>query len=235
MKKTHNVIAASIALLFAASAYAQSSGSSSGQAMSKQEIDQQHKAAMEKCDGMKDNAKDICKAEADGQRKIAEAQAKVSERDTPKNRLELSEAKAEATYKVAKERCDDQVGDAKSACEKQAKASRDLAVAEAKKQAQTETSTGGSGTGSSASGQSGSAGAGQPPASSSGSSGTSGTSSSQPGTPGADQSQSQPSGSSTSGSAASGQPMPSSSGSTGTSGASGTGQEPARQPGQQSR
>ncbi|HEU5176359.1 MAG TPA: hypothetical protein VFU24_02810, partial [Burkholderiales bacterium] len=67
-----------------------------------------------------------------GQQKVSEAQAKVQERDTPKNRLELAEAKAEAQYDVAKAKCGDQVGDAKEACEKQAKAARDGAMAQAK-------------------------------------------------------------------------------------------------------
>lgn len=124
-----------------------------GQPTPRQQIDQQHKAAMEKCNGMKENAKDICKAEADGQKQIAEAQAKVSERDTPKSRLELEEAKAEAAYKAARERCDDQVGDAKKACQQQAKATRDGAIAQAKMQAQAQGASGSSAAGGSAAGQ----------------------------------------------------------------------------------
>lgn len=156
MKKKSTVIVATLALLFAGGAHAQSQS---------ENLDQQHKAAMEKCGGMSGNAKDICKAEADGQKKVGEAQAKASQRDTPKNRLELQEAKADAEYKVAKERCDDQVGDAKSACQKQAKASRDLAMAEAKKQSQTQASG--------SSGMSGSSAAGRPATPSSGASGAS--------------------------------------------------------------
>jgi hypothetical protein len=153
------IVVASLALALAASAQAQSPAGSPGQAQQgdatlsrqpqqpagppsqgqqspKQQIEQQHKAAIQKCNALKENAKDICKAEADGQQKVAEAQAKVTERDTPKNRLDLDKAKAEAEYKVAKERCDDQVGDAKRACTKQAKAARDSAVAQAEKDSQ---------------------------------------------------------------------------------------------------
>ncbi|HJV76714.1 MAG TPA: hypothetical protein VJ654_21050 [Noviherbaspirillum sp.] len=159
-------IAASFALSFAAGAFAQTSSGSSGSSMQgsqsqqsgkpsqtrEQTIDQQHQAALKKCDGLKDNAKDICKAEADGQKEIAEAQAKVTERDTPKNRLELAEARAKAQYKVEKERCDDQVGDAKSACEQAAKATRESSLAQAKMQSQTQTSGSGAASGSSSSG-----------------------------------------------------------------------------------
>lgn len=167
-------IAASLAFTFAAGAYAQGAGETSGasgQPSQKQNVDDQHKAAMEKCDGMKDNAKEICEAEADAQKTIGEAQAKVSERDTPKNRLDLEKAKAEANYKVARARCGDEVGDAKKACEKEAKAAQDLAMARAERQALSPTS-GGSPAGAQPPGQAASSGvsaagagaAGQPPA-----------------------------------------------------------------------
>lgn len=204
MNNKLTVLAASLAFVFASSAYAQqTSGSSatSGMQSSKQTIEQQHKAAIEKCNGMSGNAKDICKAEADGQKKIAEAQAKLDQRDTPKNRLALNEAKADADYKVAKERCDDQVGDAKSACQKEAKAKHNMALAEAKTQSQKQTATGSSATGTSSSGQgamTGSSSMGTSGTSSTGQSSSSGStpsssSSSTPSTsPGSEQSGTQP-------------------------------------------
>jgi hypothetical protein len=90
----------------------------------------------ERCDGLEGNAKDICKAEGRAAEKIAEAEATVQQHDTPKNRFELEKVRAEANYEVDKERCDDQVGDAKKACKSKAKAVRDLALAEAKMQSQ---------------------------------------------------------------------------------------------------
>ncbi|WP_292936601.1 hypothetical protein [Noviherbaspirillum sp.] len=198
MNNKLTVLATSLAFVFASSAYAQqTSGSSgtSGKQSSKQTIEQQHKAAIEKCNGMSGNAKDICKAEADGQKKISEAQAKLDQRDTPKNRLDLEEAKADADYKVAKERCDDQVGDAKNACQKEAKAKHNLALAEAKKQSQQKTS-GSSATGTSSSGQgamTGSSSAGTSGSSSTGQSTPSSPSSSTPSMPaGSEQSGTQP-------------------------------------------
>src|SRR5690349_17262292 len=135
-------IAASLALTVAANGHAQSSagtpattpdgaqsqapaGAPPGQPASKQQIGQTHKAAMQKCNGLQENAKDICKAEADGQKKIAEAEARLAGHDSPKNRFELEKVRAEAAYKVAKEKCDDEIGDAKKACVKQAKATQD--------------------------------------------------------------------------------------------------------------
>ena len=123
MRNQLTLLAAAIALALGTSV----------QAADTKAIDQQHKAEVEKCKDMKGNAKDVCKKEADGKQKVAKAEAEAKENDTPKNRLKVQEAKAEAKYDVAKERCDDQKGDAKDACQKAAKAERDGAIAQAKK------------------------------------------------------------------------------------------------------
>ena len=49
------------------------------------------------------------------------------------NARKVAEAKVEATYNVAKEKCDDQKGDAKDACVKQAKADEAKGKADVKK------------------------------------------------------------------------------------------------------
>jgi hypothetical protein len=123
MKRQLTFIAAAIALALGTSV----------QAADTKQIDQQHKAELAKCKDLKGNAKDICKAEADGHQKVAKAEAELKEADTPKNRQKVQEAKAKAQYEVAKEKCDDQKGDAKDACQKAAKAERDGAIAQAKK------------------------------------------------------------------------------------------------------
>jgi hypothetical protein len=105
-------IAASLALAIAASAYSQTSPNTSGfsgqgkqssssQESQKQQIDQQQKAAMDKCNGMPGNAKDICKAEVDGQKQVTEAQQKMTANPSPKTQLELADAKSKAQYNVA--------------------------------------------------------------------------------------------------------------------------------------
>jgi hypothetical protein len=123
MKSKLTLLAAALALAFGMNA----------QALDTRAIDQQHKAAMDKCKDLKGNAKDICKAEANGQRKVAKAEAELKEKDTPKNRMKVDEAKADAQYDVAKQKCDDQKGKAKSDCKHAAKAERDGAIAEARK------------------------------------------------------------------------------------------------------
>lgn len=125
--------AALLAAAFATGAWAQTPAPAAPQSQEAQQRSARdmQKAAMERCESMKDNAQEICEREVEGQKKIAEAEAKVRERDTPKNRLALAEVKAEAEYKVAVQRCEDQVGDGKSACQKVAKATRELAIAKA--------------------------------------------------------------------------------------------------------
>ena len=108
------------------------------QAADNKAINDQHKAAMDKCKDLKGNAKDICKAEADGQKKVAKAEADLKENDTPRNRMQVAEAKAKAQYEVAKEKCEDQKGKDQSNCKKAAKAERDGAIAQAKKAQATE-------------------------------------------------------------------------------------------------
>ncbi|SDC34453.1 hypothetical protein SAMN05444679_102332 [Variovorax sp. CF079] len=79
-----------------------------------------YKAAKALCDAMKDNAKDVCIAEAKGKEKVAKAEFDQQRKPSDGNARKVAEAKVEATYSVAKEKCDDQKGDAKTACVKQA-------------------------------------------------------------------------------------------------------------------
>jgi hypothetical protein len=146
MKLKLCIVASGMLLSFWGMAQAQNSqGAQPGQSKDPQasatksaekKIGEQHRADMDKCKPLKSNAKDICKAEADGRKKVAEAEMKVQQRNTPKNQYELYVAKAEAQYDVAKQRCDDQIADAKNACQKTAKAARDRAMAEADKLSQ---------------------------------------------------------------------------------------------------
>src|SRR5436190_5762172 len=121
-----------LALAFAGSAFAQGQGKDPD----KKQAGEEYKQAMEKCKDLKDNPKNICEAEAKGRRKVAEAEAKVKDNPSRKNQLGLEEAKADAQYEVADKKCDDEVGDTKKACVKEAKATRDQAKAQARRQAQ---------------------------------------------------------------------------------------------------
>jgi hypothetical protein len=114
-------------------------GGASAQMMSKEARDQaiknaeaQYKTDKAACDALKGNAKDICTEEAKGKEKVAKAEAKAAYENTPKARENARLARADATYEVAKEKCDDLAGNAKDVCVKEAKATYVKAKADAK-------------------------------------------------------------------------------------------------------
>jgi regulator of protease activity HflC (stomatin/prohibitin superfamily) len=72
------------------------------------------------CDTMSGNAKDVCKEEAKGKEKVAKAEADAAYKNTPKAREAARIAHADATYNVAKEKCDDLSGNQKDVCVKEA-------------------------------------------------------------------------------------------------------------------
>ena len=81
---------------------------------------------------MKDNAKDICVAEAKAARTRTEVDAEAVYKGTPKAREHAVKEIAEADYKVAKERCDDKAGNEKDVCVKVARAAMTKIKADAK-------------------------------------------------------------------------------------------------------
>lgn len=84
------------------------------------------------CASMAGNNKDICIEQAKGKEKVARAELEYSytAKDTDRNKVLV--AKAESTYAVAKERCDDKAGNAKDMCRSEAKAIETKALAQAK-------------------------------------------------------------------------------------------------------
>ena len=92
-------------------------------------IEADYKADKAKCGTMSGNAKDVCEKEAKGKEKVAKAELDARKDPSERNQRKVEEAKAEARYDVAKERCDDMKGQEKSACEKQAKADHESAKA----------------------------------------------------------------------------------------------------------
>jgi hypothetical protein len=96
-------------------------------------IEAEYKAARERCDPMTGNAKDICQKEAKGKEKVAKAELDAKQKPSAGNQRKVEEAKAEAAYDVAKERCDDKAGNDKDVCQKDAKAAYERARADIKK------------------------------------------------------------------------------------------------------
>jgi len=83
------------------------------------------------CSPRSGNAKDICLAEANGKEKVAKADAGAAYNNTPKAREDARVTRAEATYNVAKEKCDDLAGNPKDVCVKEADAALVKAKADA--------------------------------------------------------------------------------------------------------
>ena len=129
-----------ISLLAAAGiAFAGAAGAANDKTMSrdaykaeKDKIEAQYKAEKDKCSGLSGNAKDVCQAEAKGHEKIAKADLEAQYKNTDRARYEAREAKAEADYDVAKEKCDDLKGNDKDVCVKEAKATYTKSKADAK-------------------------------------------------------------------------------------------------------
>jgi hypothetical protein len=94
--------------------------------------DAQYKTDQDACASRSGNAKDICLADAKGRENVAKADAEAAYKNTPKAREDARVARAEATYNVAKEKCDDLSGNAKDVCVKEASAALTKAKADAK-------------------------------------------------------------------------------------------------------
>ena len=89
-------------------------------------------AQRKQCRGMSGNAKDVCVAQAKANRVRAEAKADVTYRGGDRTRLVAARNVAEADYKLAKEKCDAQTGNARDVCVKEARAAMVAAKADAK-------------------------------------------------------------------------------------------------------
>jgi predicted nucleic acid-binding Zn-ribbon protein len=87
-----------------------------------QSIEAQAKADKKACDSMSGNAKDVCQAEAKAKEKTAKAELDFRASGSDRDRAKAMQVKAEGEYEVAKERCEDQKGDAQDACKDRAKA-----------------------------------------------------------------------------------------------------------------
>ena len=99
---------------------------------SKTRISADYKADKAVCAPMAGNARDICIEEAKGKEKVARAELEYGYTGKSRDQNKVLVAKAEASYAVAKEKCDDKAGNAKDVCVKEAKAVEVKALADAK-------------------------------------------------------------------------------------------------------
>src|ERR1700730_8787762 len=100
--------------------------------MANKNAEAQYKMDKDACSSRSGNAKDICLAEANGKEKVAKADAEAAYKNTPKMRGDARVTRAEATYTVAKEKCDEFAGNPKDVCVKEANAALVKAKADAK-------------------------------------------------------------------------------------------------------
>jgi hypothetical protein len=133
-RNTVITLAAAISLTFGAGAFAGTMMSKADYKDAKKAIEAEYKSAKAACDSLKDNPKDICQAEAKGKENVALAELEVTHQPSDKARSAARIARAEATYAVAKEKCDEKTGNEKDVCVKEAKSARTAAKADANAQ-----------------------------------------------------------------------------------------------------
>ena len=86
----------------------------------KDSISSQYKTDKAACASMSANAKDICQEEAKAKEKVARAELEYGYTGKARDGTKVLEVKAKTAYAVAKEKCDDQAGNAKDVCRKEA-------------------------------------------------------------------------------------------------------------------
>lgn len=84
------------------------------------------------CASLAGNTKDICIEEAKAKKNITYAELEYGYTGKAADQNKVLKTRAESAYAVAKEKCDDQAGNAKAVCVKEAKAIETKALADAK-------------------------------------------------------------------------------------------------------
>ncbi len=88
----------------------------------KAKIEADFKADKAACAPLEANAKDVCREEAKAKHKNARAALEYGYTAKPADEKKMMATKIDTAYDVAKEKCDDQSGNAKDVCVKEAKA-----------------------------------------------------------------------------------------------------------------
>ncbi|MFZ2307206.1 MAG: hypothetical protein WAW73_11675 [Rhodoferax sp.] len=105
--------------------------------MARDGVEKDYKAAKVACDSLSGNAKKICVVEAKGNEKSALAEIDARNKPSANADRKVRDAKAEAAYDLAKQKCQDLAGNPKDVCIKEAKAGETAAKADAKLQLKT--------------------------------------------------------------------------------------------------
>jgi len=124
------VISAAICLVFSSGLMAESLTKDAYKAAENRIMDE-YRTDKSACDSLSGNKKDICRAEAKGKEKVAEAELESVYEPSAKHYYKALVAKAEANFAIADEKCDDKSGNEKDVCVKEAKAAETSAKADA--------------------------------------------------------------------------------------------------------
>ena len=119
-------------MLLASTAHAATTMEKADYSAGKTRLSDVYKADKKACDAMKANAKDVCVEEAKAREKVARAELEFAYTGKAADEVKIRVARAETAYAVAKEKCDDAVGNAKDVCRKEAKAVEVKALADAR-------------------------------------------------------------------------------------------------------
>lgn len=130
----HCKTAVAIALMCVASGSFAATITKSDYSAGKDRIKAAYKVDKDACDKSTANAKDICVQQAKGKEKVAMAELQYSYSGKDKDGNKVAVAMADSSYSVAKEMCDDKVGQPKTLCRTEAKATHTKAIADAKLQ-----------------------------------------------------------------------------------------------------
>ena len=122
-----------IAALFAAGgAFAATSMSRADYSAAKDRLGADYKAGKAACAKFSGNEKEVCQEQASAKDKVARAELEYSYTGKAGDQSKIAVVKADTTYDVAKEMCDDKGGNAKDVCHAEAKAAHVKALADAK-------------------------------------------------------------------------------------------------------
>jgi hypothetical protein len=88
-----------------------------------------------RCDAYVANARDVCLAEARGRQSVARAELRAQYQPGAKNLRRVLRARADAIYAVSIERCDEEAGEDKISCVKEAEVIRIHSLAEPRESA----------------------------------------------------------------------------------------------------
>lgn len=128
----HCKTAIAMAVLFTASGAFATTMVKADYAAAKDRISADYKADKAACAKFSGNEKDVCMEQGKGKEKVARAELEYNYSGKMSDSNKVAVAKADATYAVAKEMCDDKAGNVKDVCKTEAKATHTKALADAK-------------------------------------------------------------------------------------------------------